>query len=88
VISIIVNAEALFAGGLVAAIIIQALSSWIMPGGMGRFSLLLHDLTDPILTPIRRTVPPFGMLDLSPMIACVLIWIMGQFLIRITLALA
>lgn len=86
---IVVNAEGLLSSALIAAIIIQALLSWFAPAGGGRLSLLLHDLTDPILTPIRRTIPPMGMLDLSPMVAIILVYILvGKLLVSITLRLA
>ena len=29
---------------------------------------LLHQLTDPILEPVRRTIPPLGMVDISPIV--------------------
>ncbi|MDD3013977.1 MAG: YggT family protein [Candidatus Gastranaerophilales bacterium] len=30
---------------------------------------LLHDVTEPILAPFRRIIPPIGGLDLSPIVA-------------------
>ena len=30
---------------------------------------LLHDVTEPILAPFRRIIPPIGGLDLSPLVA-------------------
>jgi YggT family protein len=88
VVDIVESAEGLMMQALIAAIIIQALSTWFFPSGLGKFSLLLYDLTDPILTPVRRVIPPLGMLDLSPMIAIVLLLIIGNFLMRITGSLA
>jgi YggT family protein len=29
---------------------------------------LLYQLTEPVLEPVRRTIPPLGMIDLSPII--------------------
>ena len=45
--------------------------SWfpVQPGTtMAQISGILHDLTEPVLGPLRRTIPPLGMLDLSPLI--------------------
>ncbi len=30
---------------------------------------LLYQLTDPVLEPLRRTIPPLGMIDISPIVA-------------------
>lgn len=70
---ILYNAEGLLVTILVFAIIIQALMTWFAPQGIPRFSALLYDLTQPIIGPIRQMIPPFGMLDLSPMIAILLL---------------
>ncbi len=45
--------------------------SWfpISPGSpVASISRALYAITEPVLGPIRRVVPSFGMLDLSPMI--------------------
>lgn len=87
-VDVVVNAEGLLISALIFAIIVQALSSWFAPTGMGKFSIFLHDITDPIILPLRRMIPPFGMLDLSPMIAILILIIGRQLLIGITLKLA
>jgi YggT family protein len=46
----------------------RALLSWfpIQPGTfLGSLSSLLIDLTEPVLRPVRKVIPPAGMLDLS-----------------------
>lgn len=88
IVSMVVNGEGLLISALIIAIIIQALSSMLAPGGLGKFSLLLYDLTDPLLAPLRRAIPPLGMFDLSPMIAIILLIIIRQVVVGITLALA
>ena len=45
----------------------------------------LHALTEPVFAPIRRVIPPFGGLDLSPLIALLLIFFLQRWLIRGTL---
>lgn len=89
-VSIILNAESLLVEALVAAIIVQALLSWFAPTGTGtRFSLLLSDITDPLLMPLRRMIPPFGALDLSPLIAILLLqFLVGPLLFTVTSRLA
>jgi YggT family protein len=47
--------------------------SWVNPtlqGGLGR---LLFDLTEPVLAPIRRLLPQSQFLDLSPLVAFLLL---------------
>jgi YggT family protein len=51
----------------------RVLFSWVNPrfeGPVGRF---LFETTEPILAPIRRVLPQTGMLDLSPLVAFVLL---------------
>ena len=41
--------------------------SWLPPtsGGSATVARLLYDLTEPVLAPLRRIIPPVGMFDLS-----------------------
>jgi YggT family protein len=88
--SIAVDAESILITLIVGAVIIQALLSWFMPAGMGnRFLVLLSDISDPILRPIRNVIPPFGGLDLSPLIAILLLeFLVRPLVIRLTQLLA
>jgi YggT family protein len=40
----------------------------------------LNQVTDPILRPIRRIIPPMGGLDLSPLIVFVIIFFLQSFI--------
>lgn len=55
------------------AIIIRVILSWIAPGGYNPALAIIHTLTDRILLPFRRIMPPLGGLDLSPLLAIILI---------------
>ena len=35
--------------------------------------VFLHDITEPILSPLRQFLPRLGMLDLSPLLAIILL---------------
>ncbi len=37
---------------------------------------IVHEVTEPILAPIRRFMPRMGMIDISPMLAGFLLFIM------------
>ena len=53
------------------AILIQVILSWIAPGQYNPVTMIIHQLTAPILQPIRRILPDMGGLDLSPLVAMV-----------------
>ncbi len=57
---------------LYVALIGRVLISWLNIGPSSPFFPIvnvLYQITEPILAPIRRILPRFGMLDLSPMVA-------------------
>lgn len=46
----------------------RAIMSWLPPprGGFGQtVARLLFDITEPVLAPLRKVIPPAGMFDLS-----------------------
>ncbi|HYA39550.1 MAG TPA: YggT family protein [Candidatus Methylomirabilis sp.] len=55
------------------AILVRVVLSWFMPYGMHRNPAgdLLVSLTEPLMRPARRLVPPVGGLDLSPIVVLV-----------------
>jgi YggT family protein len=64
------------------AVIARALLSWFDPGLRYPISQILVDLTEPIIAPIRRVVPPVGgMIDLSPLIALILLQVIERVII-------
>ena len=65
---------------LTLAIFARAILSFFDPGMRSSVGRLLVDITEPIVSPIRRVVPPLGMIDLSPLIAMLLLQLMSQFL--------
>lgn len=50
-------------------ILIQAIISWISPGNYNPALNLLYSITEPVLRPVRRLLPPVSGLDLSPLLA-------------------
>ena len=51
------------------AILVRILLSWVRPGPPGRFSQILHEITEPILRIFRNFLPRTGMIDFSPILA-------------------
>ena len=60
--------------GFMALLIIEAVFSWVNPNAP--LAPFIHALNQPILRPIRRLVPPIGGMDLSVLVALVLIQIL------------
>ena len=47
--------------------------SWTNPTGGGGVVAIIYQLTEPILAPIRRMIPPTSGIDWSPMIAMLIL---------------
>lgn len=66
--------------GFMALLIIEAIFSWVNPHAP--LAPFVHALNQPLLRPIRRVVPPIGGIDLSVLVALVLIqivlFVLGQ----------
>ncbi len=62
---------------LLIAIVARALMSWFPPPSQDSpfyiIRQMIHQITDPIIEPIRKIMPSTGMLDLSPMVAMILL---------------
>ena len=65
-------------------VIIRAVLSWIQAPSLYSVSVILYNLTEPVLRPIRRFVPPYKMggIDISPMIVILLLLFLDSFLVR------
>jgi YggT family protein len=60
---------------LIVAIIIRSLLSWF-PVNRDNFLVnLVQTITEPILAPLRRIIPRLDMIDLSPMVAIILLYV-------------
>jgi len=54
---------------LYLALLVRVILSWV-PGALGSgAALFICRITDPLLAPLRRLVPPVGGLDITPLIA-------------------
>lgn len=56
----------------------RALISWFDPTYHTSIGKILYDLTEPIIAPIRRVVPPMGMFDMSIIVAFILIIVLRE----------
>lgn len=55
------------------AIVLYALLSLIAPGGYSPMQSVLATLCEPVLRPFRRVIPLISGIDLSPLLACIII---------------
>lgn len=65
-----------------AVVFIKVILSWVAPHGDNPVVPLLYQLSEPILGPARRLLPPIGGLDLSPMIALLALQLLRMLLIQ------
>jgi YggT family protein len=70
-------------------IIIRALLSWVNPDPYNMIVQFLYRTTEPILAPLRRIIPAYNVgIDLSPLIAILILWFVRLFIVRTLLDLA
>ncbi len=67
---------------LLFAILGRVMVSWIDPLGNMRVTQILRDITEPILAPIRSVLPTIGMIDLSPLVAILLIQLLQRLILN------
>jgi YggT family protein len=66
---------------LVLAIFVRVIASWFGAFAYNRWVRWAYVLTDWIVAPIRRVVPPFGSLDVSPLVAWLVLWVLQRVLL-------
>ncbi len=62
------------------AIFARAIISWFPIDPQGPIVKALDAVTEPVLGPLRRVVPRIGMVDITPMVAIILIFVLMQVL--------
>jgi len=65
------------------AILARVLLSWVRVSPYHPAVEFLYRITEPILAPLRRAIPPIGMMDISPVIALILLQIIRQILVAL-----
>ena len=62
-------------------IIARVVLSWIPHDPYNSLIRFVYNTTDPVLSKIRNIIPPFGGLDLSPMILILCLYIIESFIV-------
>ena len=68
---------------LKTALIVRVLSSWFPISPYSRWVNWSYRLSEPILSPLRRIVPMLGGLDITPIVAYILLGIIESALLRL-----
>ena len=55
----------------IGAIVIQIILSWVAQGAYNPVISVIYALSDPLLRPARKMIPPIGGLDFSPMVVLI-----------------
>jgi len=65
----------------------RVVMSWVVPRGVDHpVALAIYRLTDPILEPLRRLVPPIGGLDISPILAFLVLGLLERLVVEALVA--
>jgi len=56
-------------------IFVRIIFSWGMVSYHNRIMRFLVDVTEPMLAPLRRMIPPVAMMDISPLVAFLILWL-------------
>jgi len=67
---------------LTMAIFLRAILSWFRLDSRNPLIQVLDQITEPILSPLRRVVPRIGMIDITPLVAIILLQFLARALIQ------
>lgn len=62
-------------------ILARIIISWLPQLRYNQISEIVFSLTEPVLGPFQRLIPPIGMIDISPMVAIITLSIAQQILL-------
>ena len=54
-------------------IIARVIVSWFSPSPTNRLVIILYQVTEPFLAPLRRIIPRVGMFDFTPFVAIIIL---------------
>lgn len=66
---------------LAFAIFARAILTWFPIDRNGPIFQFLNAVTDPVLEPLRKVIPPIGMIDISPMVAMLILFLISGILV-------
>jgi YggT family protein len=69
----LINFLVLMCNILSFAVFLRAILSWFPISPNSSLVVILVQITEPILAPLRRVIPLIGMMDITPLVAIVLL---------------
>ena len=60
----------------------QVILSWVSPDPRNPIVSFIYQATDPVLRKVRSKVPPFGMMDISPIVVFLFLYFIDSFLVN------
>ena len=66
---------------LIAAIFVRVIASWLGAFRYAKWMRPFYWLTDWLIEPIRRILPSTGMIDFSPLVALLVLWVLRRFVV-------
>ncbi len=78
----VIGVTALFLKVFFFALIISVILSWVAQGSHNPAVELINQICEPLLAPIRRILPSMGGLDLSPIVAFLVLNLIDMLVIR------
>ena len=78
----IIGVTALFIKVFFFALIISVILSWVAQGSHNPAAELINQICEPLLVPIRRILPSLGGLDLSPIVAFLILNLIDMLVVR------
>jgi YggT family protein len=79
-VSVFISLLILLLEAYLIVILVRVVFSWISPFPTNPVSRLAWALTEPVLAPIRRALPPMSGIDLSPLIVWLVVILLLGFL--------
>jgi YggT family protein len=78
----IIGVTGLFLNIFFYALIISVILSWVAPGSHNPGAQLVNQITEPLLAPLRRILPNLGGLDISPILAFMILKLLDMLVIN------
>ena len=78
----IIGVTALFLKIFFFALIVSVILSWVAPASHNPGAELVNQITEPMLAPLRRVLPNLGGLDLSPILAFMILKLLDMMVIN------